>query len=54
MRYINTRTSYGIETVDEFDTLKEAREMLTEYRISSQDMELYLSTRCTKAWGEEK
>ena len=35
MKYINIKTTaYGVETVDEFGTHKEARAMLKEYQMS--------------------
>ncbi len=51
MFYINYRTSAGVETVDQFDTRKEARAMLTEYVLAYQPgANLYISTRPTRAW----
>ncbi len=40
------------ETVDEFETRKEALEMVREYRISDPSAIFYLSTRPCKAWNE--
>jgi hypothetical protein len=51
-QYINTKQGGTVETVDEFDTAKEAREMLAEYRMASPGMGYYLSSRCTKEWRE--
>ena len=48
MFYIQLRTGYGLETVDEFSTRKEARAMLKEYQMLSGTY--YISTRCCKAW----
>ena len=50
MPYINLKSSYGIETVDQFDTYKEAREMLKEYRISDKTNYYYISQRSVKDW----
>lgn len=52
--YINRRDheSRQLETVDEFDSRKEARAMLTEYQISDHGAEYYISTRCTRDWRE--
>lgn len=47
--YINSKNGREIETIDEFDTLKEAKAMLTEYQMSHGG-NLYISTRCTKEW----
>lgn len=50
--YIQLRSSYGLETVDEFNGIKEARIMLEEYCLSHPDGSYYISTRCCKAWRE--
>lgn len=49
--YINLKSSQGRETVDEFDTRKEARAMLSEYRLASPSLNYYLSSRCCKGWN---
>ncbi len=57
--YLNLRTSYGVETVDElnssdFDSLKEYRQekarLLNEYRVAG--MSVYTSQRCDRTWNE--
>ena len=50
MTYINMRTSEGVETVDEFETWKEARAMIAEYRLAYGALggALYLSSRSTR------
>ena len=54
MLYIQRRGPDGyLETVDEFDTRKEARAMLAEYRMSDPSAEFYISTRPCKAWKEK-
>lgn len=52
--YINMRAEYSgpVETVDEFETRREAREMLTEYQMAFGSVPLWISTRSTKEWGE--
>lgn len=52
MRYIQRRdiVSRQLETVDEFETCKEAREMLKEYRLSDSSAEYYISQRACKEW----
>lgn len=40
------------ETVDEFDTRKEARAMLAEYAMADPAGEHYLSSRCCKGWDD--
>ena len=49
--YINLKGSYR-ETVDEFNTRKEAIAMLREYRFASPGLNYYLSTRSCKSWKE--
>jgi hypothetical protein len=57
--YLNMKTSYGVETVDEFtrgedspqtpiEFRKYVRSMAAEYRLSGQNV--YTSSRCTKEW----
>lgn len=52
MIYIQRRDSYQLETVDEFDTIKEARAMLREYRMSDPAANYYLSRRACKSWSQ--
>ena len=52
MRYINMKGSEGIETVDEFETYKEAKRMLVEYQTSDRYNEYYISRRSTREWKE--
>ena len=56
MYYINFK--YGnldTETIDEYTTRKEAREMLTEYTYGGgqPNCKYWISTRSTKEWREE-
>ena len=53
MKYINMKGNYGIETVDEFETYREALKMLREYRIADDYNHYYISQRCTKDWKED-
>lgn len=53
MKYINTKTSYGVETVDQFETYKEAKEMVKEYNLSDSYNYYYISQRCTKEWSKQ-
>jgi len=57
MKYLNLKTIYGIETVDElnkndFPNYKEykteLKRLLNEYRIAG--INVYISQRCTKDW----
>lgn len=50
MIYIQRRDRYGLETVDEFPTRREARTMLREYQMSDSSAHFYLSTRACKGW----
>ena len=52
MYYIQRKDSNGLETVDEFNTRKEAKAMLEEYRLSDWSATYYLSSRPCKAWLE--
>lgn len=54
MVYINSKGSDGIETIDQFNSLKEAKEMIKEYRLAfGSNYFLYLSQRSTKEWREQ-
>ena len=50
MVYINMKYNGETETVDEFTTRKEAREMLAEYRMSDRASEYYMSQRACRDW----
>jgi RNase H-fold protein (predicted Holliday junction resolvase) len=50
MKYIQRRDRWQLETVDEFKTMKEAREMLKEYRLSDPSATYYISQRPCKDW----
>lgn len=59
IRYINCKTSNGVETVDElnsadFETLKlfkaELRRLVAEYRMAF-NMPVWSSQRCDKTWN---
>ncbi len=50
MVYINTKEYGKKETIDEFETRKEARAMLAEYQLAFNSGELYLSQRATIEW----
>ena len=51
--YINVKENGKTETIDEFETRKEARGMLKEYKIAnSYYHNAYLSSRSTKEWRE--
>ena len=50
MYYIQRKDKKDLETVDQFDTRKEAREMVREYQISDTSAQYYISTRACKYW----
>ena len=50
MTYIQRRGDGYLETVDEFETRREARAMLAEYRISDPSATYYLSQRACNDW----
>jgi hypothetical protein len=58
MKYLNLKTNYGVETIDElnpkdFNSYKEFRtelkRLVNEYRISG--MSVYTSQRADKTWN---
>jgi len=53
-RYIQRKDNQfnTLETVDEFDTFKEARAMVAEYRMSDPSASFYISQRACKDWNE--
>ena len=51
--YIQRKDGKDLETVDEFETCKEAREMVKEYRLSDYSAHYYISSRCCKHWKED-
>jgi hypothetical protein len=48
--YIQRKDGRNLETVDEFDTRKEARAMLAEYRMADPSAYHYISTRPCRDW----
>lgn len=54
MFYINRRCKYdgGLETVDSFDSLAEARAMVQEYGMADNAGAYYSTTRPCKAWRD--
>lgn len=52
MIYINRKGDGYLETVDEFETMKEAREMLVEYQLADPYANYYTSRRATKDWHD--
>jgi hypothetical protein len=52
MFYIQLRTGKQLETVDEFETRKEALRMLSEYRMAAPGCDYYLSSRPCRDWAK--
>lgn len=50
MFYIQRKGQGYLETVDEFDSRREAQKMLMEYMISDPSAIYYISSRPCKAW----
>lgn len=50
MTYIQRRGDGYLETVDQFETRKEARAMLREYQLADLAGHYYLSSRACRAW----
>ena len=54
MHYINRYWGHqNVETVDQFESMAEARKMLTEYRMADPSAHHRISQRSTKQWREE-
>lgn len=49
--YIQRKSEGKLETVDQFITRREAREMLAEYQMSDPDALYYISTRACRGWA---
>ena len=61
MKYYNMKSVYGIETIDEIDPkdyisykgyINQLRRLRDEYRMAG--MPVYISTRSTKSWRENR
>jgi len=53
MKYIQRKDSYGnFETVDEFESRKEAKNMLKEYRLGDKSAYYYISQKPCRDWQE--
>lgn len=52
MIYIQRKDQYQLETVDQFETRKEARLMLKEYQQADSYAYYYLSQRACKDWDK--
>jgi hypothetical protein len=50
MTYIQLRRNGMLETVDEFETRREALAMVKEYRFADPTGHYYLSSRACKGW----
>jgi hypothetical protein len=55
MTYINGKyQNEKIETIDQFDTHREAQKMLSEYQLAFVGFSIWLSSRSTKEWRTSK
>jgi hypothetical protein len=55
MIYIQRRdSSRQLETIDQFDTIKEARSMLIEYRKADPSATYYMSRRPCNEWKQSQ
>jgi len=54
MVYVQRKDSQQLETVDEFETYKEARKMVAEYRLSDPCADYYLSSRACRDWNKSE
>ena len=54
MVYVQRKDSRYLETVDEFETRKEARAMVKEYRLSDPSADYYLSSRACRDWNKSE
>lgn len=54
MHYIQRKDAHGLETIDEFETLREARAMVAEYQLADSHAHYYISSRACRAWREEE
>lgn len=52
MIYIQRKDAQHLETVDEVDNRREARRLLSEYRLADPYAHYYLSQRACRAWNE--
>lgn len=51
--YINIKENGKVETIDEFESYKECKEMLKEYKMASSYYSgAYISQKCTKEWRD--
>jgi hypothetical protein len=53
MKYIQRKDNRHLETVDEFETMAEARAMVKEYRMADPSAEYYISSRPCKEWADK-
>jgi predicted DNA binding CopG/RHH family protein len=50
--YIQRKDNRDTQTVDQFETRKEAREMLAEYQLSDKSATYYISSRPCAGWSK--
>ena len=52
MIYIQRKDAYQLETIDQFETRREAMAMLEEYQAADFSASYYLSSRACNEWRE--
>ena len=52
MTYIQRKEDNQLETVDQFDSYREAKEMIKEYWLSDPYAIYYLSSKACRAWND--
>ena len=50
--YIQRKDERDLETVDEAETMKDARYLVGEYRLADPTARYYVSTRACRGWNE--
>lgn len=53
MLYIQRKDGNDLETVDQCETMREARYLVGEYRITDRSAHYYISRRACRHWGEK-
>jgi len=53
MTYVQRKDGRSLETVDEFESYREALKMLAEYQLADPSATYYLSRRPCKNWRSE-
>ena len=54
MFYIQRKDARQLETVDQFDSRREALDMVREYRMADHSANYYISSRACKEWADSE